>query len=186
MNPPDDEHLDSLLTRAVEALEPCPPGLVGRIESRLRRRRARRAAAGAALAAALLLAAGSYVFWPDAQLADRQDEPKNDSTIADAAIGEPRIEPDSPSIENNGASPPHSRDTTGSEPKAKVRLAAGFIGEPLESSNPRITILWVYPASRTDDAQGFPESRSPSNPPAPEARVAKLASGRGSADSIVN
>jgi hypothetical protein len=153
MNPPDDEHLDSLLTRAVEALEPCPPGLVGRIENRLCRRRGmRRAAAGAALAAAILLLAGSYLLWPDAQLADRQGEPKSDSAIAE--ISEPQIEPDSSSIENNGAGPVDSRNTAGSEPKVKVRLAAGFIGEPLESSNPRITILWVYSASKPGDAAG--------------------------------
>ncbi|MEX0714686.1 MAG: hypothetical protein WD278_20275 [Pirellulales bacterium] len=159
MNLPDDEHLDSLLTRAVEALEPCPPGLVGRIENRLCRRRVRRATAGTALAAAMLLLAGSYALWPDGQVADRRDRPRSHSTIADAAVGEPQIEADPSSIENENASPAESRNTTGSESKVQVRLAAGFLGEPLESSNPRITILWVYPASKPDDTAGPPESR---------------------------
>jgi anti-sigma factor RsiW len=117
--------IESLLRDAAR-LEPLPAGLVDRTEGRWHRARKRRALRRAAsLAAAALLAGllGTTSFWPAPQ--------------------RPPAPPQPPPVANTG--PP-------ARPPARVTFSprTPVIAVPVDTGDPDITFVWVYPTARTD------------------------------------
>jgi anti-sigma factor RsiW len=116
----EHERLKRLLTRAIEELDPVPPALANRIQSRWRMGRRRLLAGWASgLAAASVLAAG-VVGWL------RSPHPQ---VVPERAATVPR----SPS--------------SGAPAVAKLTFppSARVIALPQPSANPNVTIVWVYP-----------------------------------------
>jgi anti-sigma factor RsiW len=155
----DGQHaIDGLLADAVDAFEACPPALVPEVARGLQSARRRHAAgwgAGVAASCAAVILAG-WGFLPDAavrNLARRHVPPPADRRTAT-----------SPERPSNAvvASSPETDDAP-----VIVQFPDSFIGVPVKSSNPKITIYLVYPvigsgqqadASDTNDGfEPFPE-----------------------------
>jgi anti-sigma factor RsiW len=119
-------NIDRLLARAgQEDAGPAPP-IALRFEQRLRARRVRTWRRAGALAAGLL-AAAAWLWWPPA--ARRANEP----------------------LVATDPGPAVSPATT--RPKVSVQLSADLIGVPIETRDPRVTIVWTYPVVRLADSQ---------------------------------
>jgi anti-sigma factor RsiW len=117
-------NLDRLLARAgQEDSGPAPPVAL-RFEQRLRARRRRIWRGAGALAAGLLVAAAG-LRW--AGTARRANEP----------------------LVATDRGPAVSPATT--RPQVSVQLSADLIGVPIETRDPRVTIVWTYPVVRLAD-----------------------------------
>jgi anti-sigma factor RsiW len=122
-------YLDRLLARASEQLQPVPAGLVDRLDRRLRQAGRRRAwAAGLAAAAVLAAGLGVWAWKPRAAIDELPDAPVVKPT--------PRPDPEHPAV----------------LAKAEVTFsaAAAVIAVPIPTSDPTVTIVWVYPAISPD------------------------------------
>ncbi len=143
--------IDRLLAGAAACAEPAPPALVDRIEGRIRscrRRRAARRALGLSAAVGVLLAIG---LWSATR--DRSVPPEPDPLVERPA--EPEAEPPH-------ATPPAPL-VADAEPPVRVSLANASDGivVPVETSNPHVSIVWIYPTVRPARATGRPDDRAP-------------------------
>jgi anti-sigma factor RsiW len=124
----EQAHLDRLLARAAEQLQPVPAGLIDRLDQRLRQASRRRRAWVAGFAAAVVLAVGLALWaWkPPAGIDELPEAP--------AVEQAPRPEPELPPA------------------KAEVTFtpASPVIAVPVPTSDPTVTIVWVYPAVLPD------------------------------------
>jgi anti-sigma factor RsiW len=135
----EQKRLNDVLLRAVEALEPVPLGLTGKIETRLRLKQQRRRLQRLASAAVVLFAAATVGSW----LAHTKRAPKPVPMVV------------TPSAER--------APIASSEGRVRVTFPEPFhvIALPAKSDNPNVTILWVYPATEgARHGKGDPASRS--------------------------
>jgi hypothetical protein len=143
--------IDRLLAGVAACAEPAPPALVGRIEGRIRAfrlRRARRWALGLSTAAAALLAVG---LW----LAAREQS----TTPELAPIVENPVEPEA----DPPQAPPLAQLASDPQPPARVSLANASDGivVPVETSNPNVSIVWIYRAVTPARSAGTPDDQGP-------------------------
>ena len=157
----DQRGIDRLLARGAAQRAPTPSSLVDRIEGQirsLRRRRVIRTALALSAAAAVVLAVGVWLI------------PQNDGTPAGptthagaSSIAEERIkrEPDS-HADRHEAAPPAQLASDG-KPRVRVSLAdpAEAILVPVETSNPNVSIVWIYPTVRPGRAAAEPAAGAP-------------------------
>ena len=120
----DQERLNRAFTRATEALNPLPPGLVSRINLGLVQARRRLVRRTALVAAALVLAA--LAGWA---LMDKKPAASSQAPMVDAS---PQPAP-----------APSSLVRVNFPPSARV------IALPRESTHPNVTVFWVYPMIET-------------------------------------
>jgi anti-sigma factor RsiW len=130
------ERMDRLLARAVVELTPVPRTLVHRIEAQVRadrRRRRARWAYGLVAAAAAALVVGVWLF--------PRSQPQETAL--------PVPEPAPPVV----AAPPQTQDPRS---LVQVTFAPGseVIAVPLRTTNPDVSIIWVYPTEKTATQQG--------------------------------
>jgi hypothetical protein len=125
------ERLDDALARAVVQSAPLPCGLIDRIEGQILRARRRRMLRTASLAAAAILLLCVLPAWRIAERWMRppgQESPSAEQTpvLADQVIAS-------------------------AAPVAVIfRRPDEVIARRLESKNPDVTIIWVYPAQTTE------------------------------------
>ena len=143
--------VDRLLA-ASAPLEPTPGHLAARVDAAIRAASRRRAAAWgtAAVAAASVLLLG--IVWTARTLPS--DTPNEGIPVADRSTSNPAAPADLVSADPLSESQPPAHVT--------VRVN-GSIVAPMPSSNPNITIFWVYPTVRaTADRGDAPDSDDPS------------------------
>jgi hypothetical protein len=141
--------VDRLLARA--SAEPIPPGLVDRIDGRIRswrRRRLRQSVLGLSTAAAALLAIGLWLAQPEQSVPPRP-----------AAIAEKPAEPE-PGPQQTNPPAPSASDP---EPPSRVSLANASDGivVPVTTSHPNVSMVWIYPTVRPAGVAGTPDDRAP-------------------------
>jgi len=140
----DQRGIDRLLARGAAQRAPIPSSLVDRIEGRirsLRRRRAVRWAVGASAAAAVVLAVGVWLIPQDDGAAPGPERPPGRGSVAETPV---ESEPDGHEV----ASP--AQPPSDNEPRVRVSLAdpSEAILVPMHTSNPNVSIVWVYPTVR--------------------------------------
>ena len=151
------QRIDRLLAQGSGHLEPVPPSLVDRIEGRirsLRRRRVIRVALGLSAAVAVVLAVGVWLVPQDDGAAVGPERPPGRGAVAETPV---EWEPDGHEV----ASP--AQPPSDDEPRVRVSLAdpAEAILVPMETSNPNVSIVWVYPTVRPGRAAAEPAAGSP-------------------------
>ena len=147
-------HIDRLLLQAAGQLEPGPSSLIDRIEKELRaenRRRTVRSAWGLSAAAAVVLGLGLWLAEGHFHASD---------------LSQPIVQKETkPATEPDPLDPPTPapRDP----PRARVSLAdrSSAIVLPVETENPNVTLVWVYPTVRPLQAAGAPAIDYPSSQP---------------------
>ena len=144
------ERIARLLTRAAWA-EPAPPGLLDRIDGRIRasrQRRLRRWALALSTAAAAVLAVGLWLAVP------HQSVPPHSPPIV-----EKPAEPEPPPPQ---AAPPAPL-ASDPEPPARVSLADASDGivVPVSTSNPNVSMVWIYPTVRPARGASQPGDQGP-------------------------
>jgi anti-sigma factor RsiW len=143
--------IDQLLEQGAGRVEAIPSSLIDAIEgriTRLGRRRKMRWALGLSTAVAAMLAIG---VWLARQRGDVRPGPR---PIAEKPTEkEPTKQKVAPPVQEASAS----------EPRVRVALAdpSDGIAVPLETSNPRVSIVWIYPAVKPVQAVSRPATRSP-------------------------
>ena len=145
------QEIDRLLAGAAACAEPVPPGLVGRIEGRLRswrRRRVGRWALGLSIAVAVVLAVG---LWP--------------ATRDQGVPPEPARIVEKPAESEAGPQQANPPAQLASDPKPAVRVsladASDGIVVPRATSNPNVSIVWIYPTVRPAPRAGKPGDQGP-------------------------
>jgi anti-sigma factor RsiW len=118
------ERLNRLVAEAVAVGNSVPPGLVGRIERRLRARR-RRMMVWAGAAAAAVLAAGGVTVW-----LTRPPAPPVEQAVTPRPTEKPPAQVT--------AAPPRVEVTVTSPEKTVAR--------PVKTRNPAVTVVWIYPS----------------------------------------
>jgi anti-sigma factor RsiW len=148
----DQRQIDELLAAAHIEFGAAPPGLRERIEQGMlrasrRRQAARVAAAAAALAAALASGVWLATLRPGATVVQR-------SPVAAPPIGPAAVPPHSHAVAPDAVVPP---------PRVRLTFDPGFdaIAVPVESSDPNVSIFWLYPAARAARPKGPPDADSP-------------------------
>jgi len=157
----DGQRIDRLLARASDHLEPVPARLVDRIEGRigsLRRRRLVRVVLGLSAAAAALLAVGISLMPRDEVTPPRPATHRDVPFIAEETI---KRKPDSHADVHEA--PPPAQLPSNNARRVRVSLAdpAEAILVPIETSNPNVSIVWIYPTLRPGRAAAQPGAVSP-------------------------
>lgn len=125
-------HIDDLLARGMERLEPAPPYLVSAVETRiqsLRRRRARQLAWGVPTGIALAFVIGTWA-------SNRHTAPPAASRVQREVVALPSKT--SAKQESRADQPVQ---VTLSDPTAAILV-------PMNKDAPTVSIVWVYPAIR--------------------------------------
>ena len=143
--------IDRLLGQGAGRVEAIPASLIGTIEgriTRLGRRRRTRWALGLSTAAAVMLAIGVWLAVQDGDV-----RPGSRPIAEKPTEKEPTEQKAAPSVQGPSAS----------EPCVRVALAdpSEGIAVPLETTNPRVSIVWIYPAVKPVRAVSRPETLSP-------------------------
>jgi len=157
----DGRRIDRLLARANDHLEPVPARLVDRIEGRirsLRRRRVIRVSLGLSAAAAVLLAVGVWLNRPDDGMRTGPATHPGARSIGGETM---EREPDSTPDRHDAA--PVAQLASGGASRVRVSLAdpSEAILVPIETSNPNVSIVWIYPTLRPGRAAAQPGAVSP-------------------------
>lgn len=147
----DERRIDRLLAQGAAKLQPVPPALIGRIEDEIRsmrRRRVIRWAFGLSTAVAVALAAAVWLTLQTGRLAPGPKPIVQKPTEAENG-------------EHDAASP--ARPASEGEARARVTLADRTEGivVPLETSNPNVSIVLIYPTVKPVRDRRGPASPSP-------------------------
>ena len=153
--------MDRLLARGAAQRAPTPSSLVDRIEGQirsLRRRRVIRTALGLSAAVAVVLAVGVSLMPRHEVTPPRPATHRYVPSIAEERTG---CEPETPPDRHEAAPPPPLRPE--GEPRVRVSLAdpAEAILVPIETSNPNVSIVWIYPTVKPGRAAAQPGAVSP-------------------------
>jgi len=151
------QRIDRLLAQGSGHLEPVPPSLVDRIEGRirsLRRRRTVRWALGASAAAAVVLAVGVWHIPQDEGAALGPERPPGRGSVAETPV---ESEPGGHEVA------PPAQPPSDNEPRVRVSLAdpSEAILVRKETSNPNVSIVWIYPTVRPGRVGAGPAAGSP-------------------------
>ena len=157
--------IDRLLARGAGGRDPAASSLVDRIERRirsLRRRRVTRVALGLSAAVAAAVAVGVWLIPRDDAVAPGPHPPLGPRRVAEEPI---ESEPEGPiesDPEGHEAAPPTE---LASESERRVRVSLADPSEAIlvrvPTSNPNVSIVWIYPSMKRARAAAEPAAVPP-------------------------